>query len=55
MKEVFNKIWELALPYQDKRDDPGHAEVALRYATELVNLEKGNEDVVIPAMVYYMM
>jgi hypothetical protein len=53
MKEVFNKIWELALPYQDKRDDPGHAEVALRYATELVTLEKGNEDVVIPAIILH--
>ena len=53
MKEVFNKIWELALPYQDKRDDPGHAEVALRYATELVAIEKGNEDVVIPAIILH--
>ena len=53
MKEVFNIIWELALPYQDKRDDPGHAEVALRYATELVTLEKGNEDVVIPAIILH--
>jgi HD superfamily phosphodiesterase len=53
MKEVFNKIWELALPYQDKRDDPGHAEVALRYAAELVTLEKGNEDVVIPAIILH--
>ena len=25
MKEIFEKIWELALPYQDKRDDAGHA------------------------------
>lgn len=53
MKEIFNKIWELALPHQDKRDDPGHAEVALRYATELVISEKGNEDVVIPAIILH--
>jgi HD superfamily phosphodiesterase len=53
MKEIFNKIWELALPYQDKRDDTGHAEVALRYATELVTVEKGNEDVVIPAIILH--
>jgi hypothetical protein len=53
MKEIFNKIWELALPYQDKRDDSGHAEIALKYATELVNLEKGNEDVVIPAIMLH--
>jgi len=53
MKEVFNKIWGLALPYQDKRDDPGHAEVTLRYAIELVALEKGDEDIVIPAIILH--
>jgi HD superfamily phosphodiesterase len=53
MKEVFNKIWELALPYQDKRDDPGHAEITLRYAIELVALEKGDEDIVIPAIILH--
>jgi hypothetical protein len=53
MKDIFSKIWELALPYQDKRDDPGHAEVTLRYATELVAIEKGNEDVVIPAIILH--
>jgi HD superfamily phosphodiesterase len=53
MKEIFNKIWELALPYQDARDDPGHAEVALRYATELITREKGDEDVVIPAIILH--
>jgi HD superfamily phosphodiesterase len=53
MKEIFNKIWELALPYQDKRDDTGHAEVSLRYAIELVARENGNEDVVIPAIILH--
>ena len=53
MKEIFNKIRELALPYQDKRDDPGHHEITLKYAAELVALEKGNEDVVIPAIILH--
>jgi HD superfamily phosphodiesterase len=53
MKEIFNQIRELAQPYQDKRDDPGHAEVTLKYAAELVELEKGNEDVVIPAIILH--
>ena len=53
MKEVFEKIWELALPYQDKRDDIGHAEISLRYARKLVTLENGNEDVVIPAIILH--
>jgi hypothetical protein len=53
LKEIFNRIWELALPYQDKREDPGHAEVTLRYAKQLVDLEKGNEDIVIPAIILH--
>jgi|GEM_PF-138384 len=53
MKEIFNRIWELALPYQDKRDDTGHAEVSLRYAMELVTKENANEDVVIPAIILH--
>jgi HD superfamily phosphodiesterase len=53
MKDIFNRIWELALPYQDKRDDPGHAEITTKYARELVRLEKGNEDVIIPAIMLH--
>ena len=53
MKEIFKKIWELALPYQDKRDDAGHAETSLRYALKMVEMEKGDEDVVIPAIILH--
>jgi HD superfamily phosphodiesterase len=53
MKEIFDRIWNLALPYQDKRDDPGHAAVTTRYARELAALEKGNEDVIIPAIMLH--
>ena len=53
MKEIFEKIWELALPYQDKRDDAGHAETSLNYALKMVELEKVNEDVVIPAIILH--
>ena len=53
MKGIFKKIWELALPYQDKRDDVGHAETSLKYALKLVDLENGNEDVVIPAIILH--
>jgi hypothetical protein len=49
----FNRIWELALPYQDQRDDSGHAEVTLRYARELAALENGNEDVMLPAIILH--
>jgi HD superfamily phosphodiesterase len=53
VKAIFDKIWELALPYQDKRDDAGHAEVTLRYARELAASEKGDEDVMIPAIILH--
>jgi HD superfamily phosphodiesterase len=53
VKEVFNRIWDLAFPYQDKRDDTGHAEVTLKYARELVRLENGDEDVIIPAIILH--
>jgi len=53
MKEIFERIWELALPYQDKRDDAGHAEVTLSYARRLVELEDGDEDIVIPAIILH--
>jgi HD superfamily phosphodiesterase len=53
MKEIFNKIWEFALPYQDKRDDAGHAETSLKYALKLVDVEKGDEDIVIPAIILH--
>ena len=53
MKEIFNRIWELALPYQDKREDAGHAAVTLKFAQDLVELEKGDEDVIIPAIILH--
>jgi HD superfamily phosphodiesterase len=53
MKEIFERIWQLALPLQDQRDDRGHAEVTLQYATSLVASEAGDEDIVIPAMILH--
>lgn len=53
MKAIFERIWALALPYQDQRDDQGHAEVTLRYARMLVELEAGDEDIVVPAVILH--
>ena len=53
MKKVFKQIWELALPYQDTREDTGHAETSLKYARRLLALEKGNADVIIPAIILH--
>ncbi len=53
MKDIFERIWQLALPLQDQRDDSGHAEVTLSYATALLASEQGDEDVVIPAIILH--
>jgi HD superfamily phosphodiesterase len=53
MKKIFKAIWESALPYQDQRDDPGHAEVATHYAQLLVRYEKGDRNVIIPAIMLH--
>jgi len=53
MKDIHERIWGLAWPYQDKRDDKGHAEITLNYAKKLVALENGNEDIVIPAIILH--
>jgi hypothetical protein len=53
MKKIFNEIWELAKPYQDQRDDPGHAEVALSFADKLARYEKGDRDIIIPAIILH--
>ena len=53
VQDVFQRIWDLALPYQDKRQDAGHAEVSLSYPRRLVDLEGGDEDVVIPAIILH--
>jgi putative nucleotidyltransferase with HDIG domain len=52
-KEVYQKIWETALPYQDKRDDVGHAEIVTKFAIKLCELEKADGDIVIPAAILH--
>ncbi|MFH1849481.1 MAG: HD domain-containing protein [archaeon] len=52
MKEIFRRIWRLALPYQDKRDDKGHAQITLKYAEDLLRTG-GDEGIVIPAIILH--
>lgn len=52
-REVYKKIWELAFPYQDKREDRGHAEITLSFAQQLLGQEKANPDIVIPAIILH--
>ncbi len=51
--KIFQEIWDLALPYQDKRDDEGHAEIVTEYAIKLCRIENADLDVVIPAAILH--
>jgi putative nucleotidyltransferase with HDIG domain len=53
MKTKYKKIWELALPYQDARDDKGHAEIVTHFAAKLCKIEKADENIVIPAAILH--
>ena len=53
MEEIFQKIWDLAEEYQDKRDDEGHAKTVLEYAIKLLEILPANEKIVIPAAILH--
>ena len=53
MKEIYERIRDLAAPYQDKRDDDGHARITLAYAHRLLEMEGGDENIVIPAIILH--
>ena len=47
------KIWNLALPFQDKRHDKGHAEVVTYFAQHLLSYFPGERKVIIPAAILH--
>src|SRR3989344_732180 len=53
MKKEFKKIWKIALPYQDKRDDEGHAQIVTEYAIKLCEIENVNDMIVVPAAILH--
>lgn len=53
MKKIFENIWKLALPYQDKRNDEGHAKTVLYFVHRLVKLENADKNIVIPAAILH--
>jgi len=53
LKGVHKKIWELAFPYQDKRNDEGHAESVVYFAQKLLLAEKADSNVVILAAILH--
>ena len=53
IKEEFVKIWDMALPYQDKRDDKGHARIVTEYAIKLCSIENAEDKIVVPAAILH--
>lgn len=53
LQKVFKQIWELALPYQDARDDAGHARVVTMYAIAICGNENTDANVVVPAAILH--
>ena len=53
MRKIFKKIWELAKPYLDTRDNEIHTKMSVEFAYKLLKAEGGDEDVVIPAIMLH--
>lgn len=50
MQAIFEKIWQLALPYLDTRSNDIHTEICREMANKLLNKLEGDRDIVIPAI-----
>ncbi|MCK5177412.1 MAG: HD domain-containing protein [Candidatus Aenigmarchaeota archaeon] len=53
MKTIFERIWKLAKPYLDVRNNNIHTEIATKYAYKLLMIEKGDEDIIIPSIILH--
>jgi len=54
--EIYSEyvpLWKMALPYQDKRNDKGHAFVVTIYACLVCTVERCNLNIVIPAAILH--
>jgi HD superfamily phosphohydrolase YqeK len=52
-KKVYEKLFELATPWLDTRKNDIHTEMATQYAYLLLEKEKGDEEIVIPAIILH--
>jgi len=53
IKPIYQKIFEKAKPFLRTRKNLIHTQITLRYALKLLKSEKGNEEVVIPAIILH--
>jgi len=52
-KPIYKQIFNQAKPFLETRKNLIHTRIALRYALKLLKLEKGDEEVVIPAVLLH--
>ena len=53
MKSVFEKIRQLAKPFLDTRHNDIHTAISTQLASQLLEREGGDEDIVIPAIILH--
>jgi HD superfamily phosphodiesterase len=53
MKPIFEEIWRLAKPYLDTRKNDVHTEISIRFAYQLMEVEGGDENIVVPALILH--
>ena len=53
MKAIFEKLWKLVKPYLSVRRNDIHTKIATKYAYQLLVTKKGDESVVIPAIILH--
>ncbi len=53
MREVYNRIFERAKPYLRTRKNLLHTRIALRYAIRLLSEARGDEEIVVPAILLH--
>ena len=53
MKPIYQKIFEQAKPFLGTRKNLTHTKIAFRYAVKLLKKVKGDEEIVVPAIVLH--
>ena len=55
LKDIYERIWDLARPYLNTRKNDIHTEISTGLAQQLPAQEGGEKDIVIPAIILHDM
>ena len=53
MKPIYKEIWRQAKPYLGTRKNDLHTEISIRFAYQLMEVEGGDENIVVPAVILH--